>query len=243
MIHVIHEASHQLFYRKDEEQRSSRLFFIKILYFILFIIYFSNVAENSVTFSLKVESFRRFLKQLRFDELLLKSSGSLTPCRLLHAAQASFQNKTGGVGDGAALKEKVIIEPSLKSCAAVYFNEWTRGLWVNCRSSCCGVSLEETRCNRRPSCLRARRTFPSCFHASSPLRHRRGMKAERGRRRPQTAWLSKFPVILCEVKGQLTASGKRCSGDSRSNGVLCLSLLLREGEGQEPGWVKRSEVN
>lgn len=121
-------------------------------------------------------------------------------------------------------------------------SKW-EGLWVNCRSSCCGVSLEETRCNRSPSCLRARRTFPSCFHASSPLRHRRGMKAERGRRGPQTAWLSKFPVILCEVKGQLTASGKRCSGDSRSSDVLCLSLLLREGEGQEPGWVKRSEVN
>lgn len=55
---------------------------------------------------------------LHFDKLLLKYSGSL-----LHTAQASFQNKTGGVGDGGGLKEKVIIELSLKSCAAVYFNE------------------------------------------------------------------------------------------------------------------------
>lgn len=60
---------------------------------------------------------------LHFDKLLLKYSGSLAPCRLLHATQASFQNKTGGVGDGGGLKEKVIIELSLKSCAAVYFNE------------------------------------------------------------------------------------------------------------------------
>lgn len=49
---VIHEASHQLKNREARDYLSLRCSFI----------YFSNVAENSVTFSFKVESFRRFLK-------------------------------------------------------------------------------------------------------------------------------------------------------------------------------------
>lgn len=92
----------------------------------------------------------------------MRCAGSFTPLR------RPFRIRLAVWGMVEAWRRKLLLSCRWSRVQLFTLMSKWEGLWVNCRSSCCGVSLEETRCNRSPSCLRARRTFPSCFHASSP---------------------------------------------------------------------------
>lgn len=52
-----------------------------------------------------------------------------------------------------------------------------------------------------------------------------------------------FLLFCARSKVSWLQAGSAAAATAEAADVLCLSLLLREGEGQEPGWVKRSEVN